>query len=104
MIRALGRVLTSPARWWSRSLSFRVVTSSVAATVLILSITGWVLVEQSTQGILAAKTEQSVSEASAVLNSLQSAMRDTDLRASNLNERLTMLALEAANRGEVGGQ
>lgn len=104
MTRTLGRFLASPARWWSRSLSFRVVISSVAATVLILAVTGWVLVEQSTRGILAAKTDQSVSEASAVLNSLQAALRDTDLRASNLNERLTMLALQAAERGEVGGQ
>ena len=100
----LGRVLRAPARWWSRSLSFRVVTNSVLAALAVFVLTGWLLVDQSTRGILEAKTDQSVSEASAVLEGMQASLRDADLRTSTVNERLTLLARDAASRGNVGNQ
>ena len=101
---AAGSVLGAPARWWGRSLSFRVVSSSVVATVIVLALTGWYLVASSAQGIIATKTRHSVSEASAVLSTMQASLRDTDLRTSSVNERLTQLAGEAATRGNVGNQ
>lgn len=100
----LDRALRSPARWWSRSLSFRVVTNSVVAALAVFGVTGWLLVDQSTRGILEAKTDQSVSEASAVLEGMQASLRDADLRTSTVNERLTLLARDAASRGNVGNQ
>ena len=100
----LGRVLRAPARWWSRSLSFRVVTNSVLAALVVFGITGWLLVDQSTRGILEAKTDQSVSEASAVLEGMQASLRDADLRTSTVNEHLTRLARDVASRGNVGDQ
>ena len=100
----LGRLLGAPRRWWSRSLSIRVVTSSVAAALIVFGATGWLLVSTSSRGILEAKTRQSVSEASAVLASMQSGLRDADLRTSSVNERLTELARDVANRGSVGNQ
>lgn len=100
----LGRALGAPARWWSRSLSFRVVTNSVVAALAVFGVTGWLLVDQSTRGILEAKTEQSVSEAAAVLEGMQASLRDADLRTSTVNERLTLLARDAASRGNVGNQ
>ena len=39
----------SPFRWWSRSLPFRVVVSTVAAVVGILAVTGWFLLSQSAE-------------------------------------------------------
>lgn len=100
----LSSVLGAPRRWWSHSLPFRVVASTMTATIAILAATGVVMVSQSAQGIIEAKSEQSVSEASSVLASLQGALRDTDIGTSNLNDRLTTLAGEAASRGNVGGQ
>ena len=100
----LGRVLGAPARWWSRSLSFRVVTNSVLAALVVFVVTGWLLVDQSTRGILEAKTDQSVSEASAVLEGMQASLRDADLRTSTVNEHLTRLARDVASRGNVGDQ
>lgn len=97
-------LLGAPSRWWSRSLSIRVVTTSVTAALVVFGVTGWLLVTDSSRGILEAKTRQSVSEASAVLTSMQSGLRDTDLRTSTVNERLTELARDAANRGNVGNQ
>lgn len=100
----LRSALRLPARWWGRSLSFRVVTSSVAATLVVLAVTGWFLIESSARGIIEAKTRHSVSEASAVLSTMQASLRDTDLRTSSVNERLTQLAGDAASRGNVGNQ
>ncbi|WP_206079819.1 MtrAB system histidine kinase MtrB [Propioniciclava coleopterorum] len=97
-------LLGAPSRWWSRSLSIRVVTSSVTAALVVFAVTGWLLVTNSSRGILEAKTRQSVSEASAVLQSMQSSLRDTDLRTSTVNERLTELARDVASRGNVGNQ
>ena len=89
---------------WLRSLSFRVVGTSLAATALVLLLTGWFLIESSAKGIIEAKTRHSVSEASAVLATMQASMRDGDLRTSSVNERLTQLAGDAAARGNVGNQ
>ena len=101
---AFRGALRAPARWWGRSLSLRVVASSVVAALLVLAVTGWWLIESSARGILATKTTHSVSEASAVLSTMQASLRDTDLRTSSVNERLTQLAGEAAARGNVGSQ
>ena len=98
------RLLAAPWTWWARSLSFRVVTMSVTASLIVLALTGWLLVDTSSRGILEAKTAQSVSEASAVIESMQSSLRDADLRTSTVNERLTVLARDAASRGNVGNQ
>ncbi|HHU38133.1 MAG TPA: HAMP domain-containing histidine kinase [Propionibacterium sp.] len=80
------------------------VTNSVLAALAVFGVTGWLLVDQSTRGILEAKTGQSVSEASAVLEGMQASLRDADLRTSTVNERLTVLARDAASRGNVGNQ
>ncbi|MFV0405794.1 MAG: MtrAB system histidine kinase MtrB [Propioniciclava sp.] len=103
MIR-LGRLLKGPQRLWARSLSVRVVTMSVVASILVLAVVGWLLVDSATRGILETKTEQSVSEASGVLEGMQASLRDVDLNTATLNERLTVLARDAASRGNVGQQ
>lgn len=76
----------------------------MAATIGILAITGFVLMGQASRGILEAKHQQAVSEAYSVLISLQEALREPDTRTPNVNDRLTLLAGEAASRGTVGDQ
>ncbi|MFV0451221.1 MAG: MtrAB system histidine kinase MtrB [Propioniciclava sp.] len=99
----LAQVL-GPRRLWARSLSVRVVTTSVAASLIVLAVSGWLLVSQSTRGILETKTDQSVSEASGVIEGMQASLRDVDLTTATINERLTVLARDAASRGNVGQQ
>lgn len=103
---SLGRPgpVASPARLWARSLTFRVVATSVVATVVVLAVTGWLLLEQSTRGILEAKSTESVAEASAVMLGMQQELRTTDLRSANVNELLVGLARQASDRGTLGGQ
>ena len=94
----------APFRLWSRSLPFRVVVTTLAAAILILVATGWFLMDQSTRGIMAGKTQASVAEASAVVATMQRDLSTTDLRTTSISERITRLARDAANRGQVGNQ
>ncbi|MGV8909338.1 MAG: MtrAB system histidine kinase MtrB [Propionicimonas sp.] len=94
----------APFRLWSRSLPFRVVASTLAAAIVILVTTGWFLMDQSSRGILAGKTQASVAEASAVVISMQRELSTTDLRTTSVSERINRLAREAANRGQGGNQ
>ncbi len=94
----------APLRLWSRSLPFRVVVITIAASFAILTATGLFLIDQSTRGILEGKTQASVGEASAVVEVMQRELNATDLRTTSVNERVTRLARDAVNRGRVGDQ
>ena len=94
----------APFRLWSRSLPFQVVVTTLAASILILVATGWFLIDQSTRGIMAGKTQASVAEASAVVATMQRDLSTTDLRTTSVTERITRLVRDAANRGQVGNQ
>lgn len=94
----------SPLRWWSQSLPFRVVVSTVVATITILLAAGWFMLNQSARGIMVGKEQSGLAEASVVLDTLQRELRSTNLRTASISERLTQLAREAAYRGSVGNQ
>ncbi len=94
----------NPLRLWARSLPFRVVLSTMTASVVILVATGWFLVDQSSRGISAGKTQASVAEASAVVSTMQRDLSTTDLRTTSLGERITRLGRDATNRGQAGNQ
>lgn len=94
----------SPFRLWSRSLPFRVVMLTLVASIAILAATGWFLLDQSSRGIIEGKTQTSVAEASAVIQAMQADLNSTDLQTTSLNERITRLARDAANRGQFGNQ
>ncbi|MFT3861221.1 MtrAB system histidine kinase MtrB [Micropruina sp.] len=95
-----------PARraLWSRSLPFRVVTTTLVAALTILAATGWFLMDQSSRGIIDGKRQSSLAEASVVLDGMQRDLRTLNLRQASINERLTQLARDAAYRGSVGNQ
>lgn len=99
-----GRARFAPIRLWARSLPFQVVVTTLAAAILILVATGWFLMDQSSRGIMAGKTQASVAEASAVVATMQRDLSTTDLRNTSVSERITRLARDAANRGQVGNQ
>lgn len=101
-MNALARL--TPFRLWSRSLPFRIVVLTIGASITILAATGWFLLDQSGRGIIEGKTQASVAEASAVIQSMRSDLNATDLQTTSMNERITQLAREAANRGQSGNQ
>jgi two-component system sensor histidine kinase MtrB len=94
----------NPWTLWARSLPFRVVLTTMSASVVILVATGWFLVDQSSRGIIAGKTQASVAEASAVVDVMQRDLSTTDLRTTTLGERITRLGRDATNRGQAGNQ
>lgn len=101
-MRGLARF--APFRLWARSLPFRVVTTTLAAAIVILVATGWFLLDQSSRGIMAGKTQASVAEASAVVASMQTSLSTTDFRTTSVSELISRLARDAASRGQVGNQ
>lgn len=94
----------NPMRLWARSLPFRVVLTTMSASVIILVATGWFLLDQSSRGIIVGKTQTSVAEASAVVTNMQRDLSTTDLRTTSLGERITRLGRDATNRGQAGNQ
>ena len=99
-----GLTRVDPFRLWQRSLPFRVVLTTLSAAIVILVATGWFLMDQSSRGIIAGKTQASVAEASAVVANMQATLSATDLRTTSVSEQISRLAREAASRGQVGNQ
>ena len=56
---ALGRAATV----WRRSIQARVVISTLLLSAVVVSLVGWVLLQQITAGLVSSKTESSVAEA-----------------------------------------
>jgi len=98
------RFWSAPRRAWRRSLPFRVVVTTLVASVIILSATGWFLLDQSTRGVMAGKTQSSVAEATSVVTSMRTQLSAVDLRTTSINEEVRRLAQDAAVSGQVGNQ
>ncbi|MDO4715968.1 MAG: MtrAB system histidine kinase MtrB [Propionibacteriaceae bacterium] len=90
----------SPSRLWWSSLPLRVVVSTLASSALVLVLGGLLLLRLATDGIVEAKRETAIQQASAAFNQLQ-----TQLRAANVDsvtvqyERLTQLLDQVATHG-----
>lgn len=89
---------TGPLRRWRSSLPLRIITSTLAGSIVVLLFAGLFLMRQATEGVLAGKREASVAEATAALQKLQSQLRDTDVRSTSLYDRFGQLADELGNQ------
>lgn len=80
----------TPARrvWWS-SLPLRMISITLSLALIVLVAGGMFLMQRVGDGILTAKRQSSVAEATAVVNRMQTELEGTDLRTSSLYERLT---------------
>ena len=56
--------LRSVATVWRRSIQARVVISTLLLSAVVVSLVGWVLLQQITDGLVRSKTESSVDETS----------------------------------------
>jgi two-component system sensor histidine kinase MtrB len=90
------------ATFWRRSIQARVVLSTVLLSALVVSLVGWTLLRQITDGLVQDRVREAVAEAgrssSEVQNSLSSATTDFDA-----SEQLPSLAAQIAARGEIRG-
>ncbi|MDO5500136.1 MAG: MtrAB system histidine kinase MtrB [Propionibacteriaceae bacterium] len=100
----LRRILSAPSRLWWGSLPVRVVGSTLVASVLVITLGGLLLLEQATAGVLSGKRRAAVAEASVAIDTAQRQLRAADISTTSVNDLLTQLTFEVANRGAVSGQ
>lgn len=100
----MGRVLRTPLDVWWGSLPLRVIGSILVASAVVLALGGMLLMRQATDGVLAGKRQSALAEASVVVDNAQRKLRAADLTNANVNDLLTQLTVEVANRGTLGGQ
>jgi two-component system sensor histidine kinase MtrB len=85
--------------WW-RSLPLRVIASVFVASVLVLVLGGFLLMQQATAGVLKGKQEVARSQARQAVNDAQQTLNAADLTGdgTNVNQLLVDLAISFLNR------
>jgi two-component system sensor histidine kinase MtrB len=103
---SIPRVLRSrwwrlPVNWWWRSLPLRVVLTVFLASVLVLVLGGFLLMQQATMGVIDGKKETAKNEARQAVNTAQEQLYAADLTAEvNVDKLLLDLATGFASRAE----
>ena len=88
-----------PAQMWWRSLPLRVVLTVFLASVLVLVLGGFLLMQQATIGVIDGKTDAVKAEARQAVNTAQQQLSATDLSGDvNVDKLLLDLATGFANR------
>jgi two-component system sensor histidine kinase MtrB len=103
---SIPRVLKSrwwrfPVTWWWRSLPLRVVLTVFLASVLVLVLGGFLLMQQATTGVIDGKKETAKNEARQAVNAAQQQLDGADLTGEvNVDTLLLDLATGFASRAE----
>src|SRR5215204_3506609 len=88
-----------PIRWWWRSLPLRVVLTQFVASVLVLVLGGFLLMQQATIGVIEGKKAAAKSAARQAVNTAQQQLNAADLTGdANVDKLLLDLATGFANR------
>jgi len=100
MLRILkSRWWRFPVAWWWRSLPLRVVLTVFVASVLVLVLGGFLLMQQATIGVIDGKKEAAKNEARQAVNSAQQQLNAADLTGEiNVDNLLLDLATGFASR------
>ena len=92
--------LKFPLLWWWRSLPLRVVLTVFLASVLVLVLGGFLLMQQATAGVVDGKTETAKNEARLAVNAAQQQLNAADLTGEvDADKLLLEMASGFANRG-----
>jgi two-component system sensor histidine kinase MtrB len=90
--------------WW-RSLPLRVILSVFVASVLVLVLGGFLLMQRATSGVLEGKLESSETDARQAVTNAQQQLDAADLTGTvDTDVILVDLATNLANRASAGGQ
>jgi two-component system sensor histidine kinase MtrB len=94
-----------PITWWWRSLPLRVVLTVFLASVLVLVLGGFLLMQQATMGVIEGKEATARSEARQAVNTAQQQLNAADLTGEvNVDKLLLDLALGFASRAGASEQ
>jgi two-component system sensor histidine kinase MtrB len=94
-----------PITWWWRSLPLRVVLTVFVASVLVLVLGGFLLMQQATIGVIDGKKETAKNEARQAVNTAQQQLDAADLTGNvNADKLLLDLATGFANRAGASEQ
>ena len=94
-----------PLGWWSRSLPLRVTSTVFLASVVVLVLGGFLLMQQATAGVLNGKQDSAANEARQAVNSAQAQLNATDLSGEvNVDKLLLDLVKGFATRSGGGEQ
>jgi two-component system sensor histidine kinase MtrB len=88
---------------WHRSIQARVVLSTLLLSAVVVSLVGWVLIRQITDGLVASKTEQAVAEATRGTLDAQNRLSGASGTEFDASTQLTQLASSIVARGAVQG-
>src|SRR5918993_3288042 len=94
-----------PAIVWWRSLPLRVIASVFVASVLVLVLGGFLLMQRATSGVLDGKREAAESDARQAVSTAQQQLDAADLTGGvDVDKIVVDLATSFANRSSAGGQ
>jgi two-component system sensor histidine kinase MtrB len=88
---------------WRRSIQARVVLSTLLLSTVVVSLVGWVLLQQITVGLVKGKTDSSVAEAARATAEAQSRLSAANGNDFDTGTQLTQLVSTLVSRGSVQG-
>ena len=88
---------------WRRSIQARVVISTLLLSAVVVSLVGWVLIQQITSGLLKSKTDSSVAEAARATADAQTRLSAADGNDFDSATQITQLVSTLVSRGTVQG-
>ena len=104
-LRRPRRWWRSPVDWWRRSLPLRVIASVFLASVLVLVLGGFLLMQQATIGVMEGKKESVENEARQAVYTAQQQLNGADLTGDvDPDKLLNDLAFGFANRSGGSAQ
>jgi two-component system sensor histidine kinase MtrB len=95
--------LRRAATVWRRSIQARVVISTLLLCALVVSLVGWVLLQQITTGLVQGKTDSSVAEAARATAEAQGRLSAASGNDSDSRLQITQLVASLVSRGSVQG-
>ncbi len=99
----LLRPVRRGATFWRRSIQARVVVSTLLLSAVVVTLVGWVLMRQITDGLVAGKTNTSVAEATRGAYEAQSRLEGAPGTEFDASAQLGQLVAGIVARGDVQG-
>jgi two-component system, OmpR family, sensor histidine kinase MtrB len=99
----LVRPLRRAATFWQRSIQARVVVSTLLLSAVVVTLVGWILMRQITDGLVAGKTNTSVAEATRGAYEAQSRLEGAPGTEFDSTTQLAQLVAGIVARGDVQG-